>query len=327
MPKSAGFKISQITGKRQPFVVDVPATYSPTGKRHRKSFSTQQDAKGYVSLLKEKRRRGIEQVTFLTPHVARQAAQSNALLQPLGDTSLTDAVSVFLEAREELKSVGEVDIVAAVRHYADFKKQRSESVTFRSLMEQFEDAPTKKTRRQKAEKYRNQIRSLANRMNPLIGDHLVCDLDDKAVVAAIRKSKVNPASIAPSYRVLKAAFNFAVKRKWSGGNPVDSIDWFTHDPDDAEVPSREQASALLECARGELQAYVAICLFAGCRDSEARRLDWRDFDWEKEEIDLKAAPGKKAASGRFIRLEPNLARWLKPLCRQTGRVCGFTDGQ
>ena len=95
----------------------------------------------------------------------------------------------------------------------------------------------------------------------------------------------------------------------------------------ARIPSIVQARALLGAAdEPHLVAYVALCLFGGFRDSEARRLQWENLLWDKGEIELKAAPGRKEGTGRFVPLEGNLRAWLLPL-RCKGTVCDLGDNE
>jgi hypothetical protein len=321
MPKAAEFKISKIEGRKTPYRLDIPANWSETGKRQRKFFETKVAANGYAAAQRKKRRDGRERETLLPDTIRRQADQAVRLL-PDG-VSLIDAVKAFSEARSVLSAVGETDIVHAVGKYAENSSARMKSIPFSELLPLFAEAPTKKTRRPKAKAYQTAITGFANHLNPLLGAELLTDIDRDKLEKAVTESTIQERSRESVFKVLKAAFNFAIRRGWAKSNPCDGIEWFSNDIEDAKIPTPMQSRALLESAdTPEVQAYIAICLFAGTRESETRRLRWENLHWDSEEIELKAAPGRKAATGRFIRFEKNLQEWLKPLRKKSGFICG-----
>jgi integrase len=64
---------------------------------------------------------------------------------------------------------------------------------------------------------------------------------------------------------------------------------------------------------------LAIGAFAGLREAEIQRLDWIEIDLARGHIEVKAAKAKSARR-RIVPVQPNLAAWLQPYSRMTGRV-------
>src|SRR5205809_4642395 len=79
----------------------------------------------------------------------------------------------------------------------------------------------------------------------------------------------------------------------------------------------EQTALLLESASPEILPYIAIGAFAGLRASEIERLDWRDIDFEENEI---AVNSESKTGERHVDMLPNLREWLLPVCKPSGPV-------
>ena len=80
-----------------------------------------------------------------------------------------------------------------------------------------------------------------------------------------------------------------------------------------------ETARLLEAADPELVPFIAIGAFAGLRRAELERLDWSDVDLESGLIEVKAVKAKSARR-RFVKIRPNLARWLSPYATRRGNV-------
>src|SRR5262249_33645326 len=69
----------------------------------------------------------------------------------------------------------------------------------------------------------------------------------------------------------------------------------------------------------EVLPYIAIGAFAGLRRAELERLDWQEVDLQSGLIEVTARKAKSARR-RFVRIQPNLAKWLRPYARLSGLV-------
>jgi integrase len=81
----------------------------------------------------------------------------------------------------------------------------------------------------------------------------------------------------------------------------------------------DETARLLENAAPELVPYIAIGAFAGLRRAELERLDWKEVDLSSGLIEVTASKAKSARR-RFVKIQPNLGRWLQPHGQLSGSV-------
>jgi len=81
----------------------------------------------------------------------------------------------------------------------------------------------------------------------------------------------------------------------------------------------EEPARLLEFAVPLLVPYIAIGAFAGLRRAELERLDWKEIDLESGLIEVTATKAKSARR-RFVKIQPNLAKWLQLHTQLSGNV-------
>jgi integrase len=89
-----------------------------------------------------------------------------------------------------------------------------------------------------------------------------------------------------------------------------------------EIFSVDELTALLNAASTvapDVLPMLAIGAFAGLRESEIKRLDWRDIDLRRGYIEVKAEKSK-TAKRRIVRIQPNLSEWLAPYNAMTGVI-------
>lgn len=116
---------------------------------------------------------------------------------------------------------------------------------------------------------------------------------------------------------LVALFNFAKTRKYIRENPAEPLETprmsKTARPRPYVMPVEDVERALRYTAANvpEMVPYMALCLFAGIRPTECTRLKWRDLDFERREIDIRADVSK-TGDERFVEASPNLIAWLRP---------------
>ena len=120
-------------------------------------------------------------------------------------------------------------------------------------------------------------------------------------------------------RVLIVAFNFARERGYCVGNPAEKSAKAKEVEGVVGILTVEQTAALLENSPAELVPYIAIGAFAGLRRAELERFDWREVDLESGLIEVTASKSKSARR-RFVKVQPNLAAWLKPYAQLRGNV-------
>src|SRR5438128_189613 len=120
-------------------------------------------------------------------------------------------------------------------------------------------------------------------------------------------------------RVLIVAFNFAREHGYSAGNPVEKSARAKVIESAIGILTVEETAHLLESAASELVPFIAIGAFAGLRRAELERLDWKEIDLQSSLIEVTAKKAKSARR-RFVRIQPNLAKWLQPHAQLSGTV-------
>src|SRR4029450_6724050 len=120
-------------------------------------------------------------------------------------------------------------------------------------------------------------------------------------------------------RVLIVAFNFAKENGYCVGNPAGRTAKAKVIETAVGILTVDQTARLLERAPAELVPYVAIGAFAGLRRAELERLDWKEVDLQSGLIEVTASKAKSARR-RFVKIRPNLAKWLQSHAKLSGNV-------
>src|SRR6516162_5749327 len=120
-------------------------------------------------------------------------------------------------------------------------------------------------------------------------------------------------------RVLITAFSFALGRGYCVANPAEQSAKAKEVESPVGILTVDQTARLLENAAPELVPYIAIGAFAGLRRAELERLDWQEVDLQSGLIEVTARKAKSARR-RFVRIQPNLAKWLQPYAQLSGNV-------
>jgi integrase len=149
--------------------------------------------------------------------------------------------------------------------------------------------------------------------SPLI-DEWLRSLSDKET-----GKRLSPVTRNNFRRVLIVAFNFAKERGYCVGNPAEKTARAKVIETAIGILTVDQTARLLENAAPDLVPYVAIGAFAGLRRAELERLDWKEIDLQSKLIEVTATKAKSARR-RFVRVQPNLAKWLQPYAQVLGNV-------
>ena len=120
-------------------------------------------------------------------------------------------------------------------------------------------------------------------------------------------------------RVLIVAFNFAKRRGYCVSNPAEESAKAKEIESPVGILTVDQTALLLESAAIEFVPYIAIGAFAGLRRAELERLEWQEVDLLSGLIEVTASKAKSARR-RFVRIQPNLEKWLRPYAQLTGNV-------
>jgi integrase len=293
------------TSPNRPWCVDVPPHLSDTGKRRRKFFGTEKDAKTECEKLKARRENFGISLNAMTPARITEAAEAYKLLDPLN-----------------------IQLLDAVREYVETHKTRSASIPFYQLFDLYLDAKANRS-----ETYKAQLRwakeGCAGLHDRLATDITVRDLD---AVLQGEKATVRNAWM----RYLRAVFNYGVKRDYLASNPIAKLDFAEIVKGDTQIFEPKMAQAILnDCLTNDLAflPYRVLGFFAGVRpdkEGELLKLEWRDIDLDAKRITVRAEIAKKRRK-RWVDFSDNAVAWLRRYrasCGGTmGRIAPFTAGE
>lgn len=210
--------------------------------------------------------------------------------------------------RESLARHGKT-LADAVEHYLAHLERCKVSITVDELSDRFQ---TLKRREQMSRRYLGDLNCRLGKFCEDFGDRIAADVTTDEISAWLAGLNVSPVTVANYRRILAVLFNYAVSLRATDFNPVDAAMKPKVVESEVGILSVKEALALLKAAhaRPEILPAIAIGLFAGVRDAEIKRLDWRSVSLEKGYIEVGASISKKG-SRRLIEIRPALQEWLK----------------
>ncbi len=151
----------------------------------------------------------------------------------------------------------------------------------------------------------------------------------RATRADLEGSKLTATTRRNLTRSLRTFFGYAEGRGWTLKNPIPaatrsknkSVKIAMHRAPAVLLPA--DVARFLKAVKKEVPALLpfwCVKFFAGIRDGEAAQLDWNMIDLEARRIDLPAEVSK-TGERRSVKIEPNLAAWLKPAAKKSGPIC------
>ena len=133
-------------------------------------------------------------------------------------------------------------------------------------------------------------------------------------------------------RIIAGFFNFARANQWCQENPADSkrvkLAKVKRGPIGILTP--QQAADMLAQAATEIVPIMALGLFAGIRREELQRLDWANIRLPtKHKAGVIQIPAEVSKTGfpRKVSMAPNLAKWLAPHRKKSGKIHPLSCGE
>lgn len=281
-------------------------TTTRLGRREQKVCHTKQEAEilceQYLIRLRNNGRRAFE----LSPREQEDALSAIQIAQKLGFDTLTTAMETLTVYHTSV--AGDVSTTALREQFlTHYKTQVEEGVN--SL---------------------RHLQDLRNRTAPLeskFGQTNVKELNGPLVWGFLQKlqksEKWSRGTLKGYVRVWRQFFNFARQKEYITDNPLNQprIEFEIREATREKVkPSPailtpEEAAALLKAAHdmqeGNMLPIVAVILFCGLRpESEALKLTWDDFDWERNCVCIGGDRSKSSVSARRVSLCDAILSWL-----------------
>jgi len=275
------------------FVVNLPRSLTGTGKRQRRYFDAEKEAKEFC---KQER---IRLVNFGTASRSLPAGK------------IEEAAAAF----EKLEGAG-ISLLEAVDQALERKRARENSITFKTIFDRFMHA-----KQNLSAPYLRELRYTLARFAAL-QESLMCDITAEQIEEHLSGASASVHNAA--LRDLRAVFNFGLKKGWCTENPVKRID-MQPVSERTEALTNEQVSALLRACKSdfELLPYHLFTIFAGIRpEGEMSRLTWDNVNMDEHYIEVPKGQGKDKKKRRIIEMEPLLVRWLDYYVRNGGSTVG-----
>ena len=264
-----------------------------TWTRHRRFFRTKEEAKAFVDAQEIKLGNEGRRAMALPDEVRVHAAAAYAKLKPLGYT-----------------------IEQAVSHFLKHVEATQRSIAISALIPEYKAA---KRRLGLSESYFKDLDYRLGAFEKSFGPRLVVEVTTAQVDDWLGSLGLSGQSINNYRAVLRAFFQYAVKRDYLAQNPVARIDKVKITDKPPAIFTPPELTALLNAATDDTLPVLAIGAFAGLRMAEILRLDWTEVDLARGFIEVKAAKSKTARR-RLVPMQPNLKEWLRPYAGRTGWV-------
>jgi integrase len=286
----AAYRIKKYKHSRLKYVVRSKIS----GKWERKFFETKAEAETYVQQKEiELLNQGKEGVQF--PSWLRiQAQQGQDRLQSHGKT-ISDAVDFYIKYLEATQRSAKVS-----RALDELIKNRRGSGA--------------------SERYCNDLKLRIGRFSKNFGDRIISTINTAEIDDWLTRLNLAPETRNTFRRDLRTLFSFCVTRRYCVDNPAAKTSKAKEVDSEIGILSVDQTAGLLEAADAASLPYFAIGAFAGLRPAELHRLHWEEIHWGSKLIEVTAAKSKTARR-RFIKLRPNLEKWLRPYRGSRGPVC------
>lgn len=276
-----------------PWVVNVPAVLSPTGKRQELFFGSKSEAQTKCDKLIATKENFGTSIAMLSSTDIGEAAKALEMLKPEG-----------------------IGLLQAVREYLSIHKQRTASIAFLDLCDKYLDAKSKRDPR-----HLKGLRNTRDRF-PSLHEMLVSDINYRILEPLVNAVPSGGRNLI--LRHFRSFFNYAIKKGWAVSNPVDRLDFVETTPREVEVIAADDVQRMLEYALSddlELLPFLTLGFFTGIRPEELLLLQWSDVDLASREINLRVSVSKTRTS-RFPELSENAIQWLEAYRRAGGCMDG-----
>jgi len=287
--------------------------YYLDGKRKIETRSTESEARTRAHELATQIARGQVNVLSLTNSDRDSYIAALNLLQPLG-VPLHAAIEEYVAARQHLH--GE-SLLSAVKEHA----ARQHHVIEKKVSEVVSEFISSKERDGLSLRYLQTLRSHLNRFAGAFHTNI------GSVTARLIGDWLNAQGVGPRARnnlrlSIITLFHWARAQGYlPKGQPTeaDDVSRAKDRGGKIEIFTPKQMASIMKNAPADHALYFALGAFAGLRRAEIERLEWQDFNFEREHITV-AAHKAKTATRRLVPIQPNLMQWLAPYRGRRGRL-------
>jgi integrase len=283
------------------------------GKRERKVFASFTEARSHAQEVATQIARGRVNVLSLTTADRDGYVAALNLLRPLG-VPLHAAIEEYVAARSHLQ---DESLLTAVKAYAKRSHNHHDKPVAEVVAELLEDKKQNGASARYLKTLRSHLKRFASAFQTNIGS-VTAGLIEQWLVSL----KVGPRARNNNRASVILLFRYAKKHGYLAKDEQTEADLVDKAKDRGGKPNLlkpEQMAKLMRKANGKTALFFALGGFAGIRTAEILRLEWKDFNFVRGHITI-AADKAKTATRRLVPILPNLAEYLRPYQRSSGRL-------
>lgn len=307
--------INRVNGVEYP---QFTLTYYEGAQRKKRRFADLTEARREAEFTADRLSKGEGQVLNLTSVDRQIYVQALDTLRPLN-------VPLNIAVQEYVSAVKQLPQGATLKEAVDFfRKRHSTSLEKRTVRQVADELIAAKRAAKLSEVYlwdlEVRLKRFSNAFQMDIGNvsgtMLQTWLDNMEGSGRTKRNYL---------AVVAALFRFAIRRKYLPKDAMDEIEVVQQAKEDngeIEIFSPAELQELLTAVRPDVVPWLAIAGFAGLRSAELQRLDWQEVNLKERHIEIKASKAKTAAR-RLAPIPDNLAAWLEPHAKESGKVTGL----
>jgi integrase len=263
--------------------------------RPRRTFASVEEARSFAELKRIERKNHGTQGVSMPERLRADAFEAAEILRPFGLT-LTQA------ARE-----------CAARRELSRKSETVQNALTSFLQTKTDDRVRKR--------YLEDLRWRLGRFARDFAQRKVCDLTAGEIDSWLRALGQAPISRNTYHLRIHTLLEYCRTCGWLSTNPLKDVPKARINQDaPIGILSVDQTARLLENAGPLTLPYWVFSIFAGLRNAEAQRLEWKDVLWDEKLLEV-PSPKSKTAARRFVALRSNALAWLEPYRDSCGPVC------
>ena len=303
-------KIYRWKGRYDQFKV----VYRADGQRKRETFGSLDKAKARANQIAVQIERGDRAMLNLTSAEVATYLHARRLLEPLS-IPLNVAVEEYVAARSHLRD-GE-SILGVAKAYAKRNRSHHDKPVAEVVAGLLEDKKQNGASARYLKTLGSHLKRFACAFQTNIGS-ITAGLIEQWLVSL----KVGPRARNNNRASVILLFRYAKKHGYLAKDEQTEADLVDKAKDRGGKPNLlkpEQMANLMRKANGKNALFFALGGFAGIRTAEILRLEWKDFNFVRGHITI-AADKAKTATRRLVPILPNLAEYLRPSHRASGRL-------
>jgi integrase len=288
--------------------------YHADGQRKRETFGSLAKAKARAQEIAVQIERGDRAVLKLTSAEVATYLHARRLIEPLS-IPLNVAVEEYVAARSHLQD-GESILVAA-KAYAKRSRNYHDKLVAKVVDELLENKKQNGASARYLKTLRSHLKRFAHAFQTNIGS-----VTTGLIEQWLSSLKVGPRARNNNRASVITLFHFAQKNGFlpkGEATEADAVDKVKDRGGKVHLLTPKQMAKLMRKATGKPALFFALGGFAGIRTAEILRLEWKDFNFVRGHITI-AADKAKTATRRLVPILPNLAEYLRPYQRGTGRL-------